>query len=47
LQFEASPADTSQDPLSKNPSQKGLVEWFKMQALSSSSSTRIIKKKEV
>jgi hypothetical protein len=32
-------ASSSQDPISKKPSQKGLVEWLKMKALSSNPST--------
>jgi hypothetical protein len=32
-------ANSSQDPISKNPSQKGLAEWLKVKALSSSPST--------
>jgi hypothetical protein len=37
-------ANSSQDPISKNPSQKGLAECLKVKALSSS--PRIAKKKK-
>jgi hypothetical protein len=37
--FKASPDEVCETPISKNPSQKGLVEWLKMSALSSDSST--------
>jgi hypothetical protein len=39
LWFEASLGKYSPDPISKNPSQKGLVEWLKVKVLSSSPST--------
>jgi hypothetical protein len=38
-------ANCSKDPISKKPSQKGLVEWFKVQALSLNLSTTKRKKK--
>jgi hypothetical protein len=39
--------NSSQDPISKNPSQKiGLVEWLRVKALSCSPSTTKKKKKE-
>jgi hypothetical protein len=42
-------ANSSQDPASKNPSQKkiGLVEWLKLKALSSSPSTNNNNKNDV
>jgi hypothetical protein len=39
-------ANSSQDPILKNPTQKGLVEWIKMKVLSSSPSTAKKKKKK-
>jgi hypothetical protein len=40
-------AKSSRDPISKNPSQKGLAEWLKVKALNSSFSTAKKKKKKV
>jgi hypothetical protein len=41
-------ANSSGDPISKNPSQKiGLVEWFKVKALSSSPNTKKKKKNKI
>jgi hypothetical protein len=38
-------ANSSQDPISKNPSQKRLAKWLKMRAMSSSPSTAKTKTK--
>jgi hypothetical protein len=44
-QFEASPRQIVRETLSrKNPSQKGLVEWLKVKALSSNPSATKINK---
>jgi hypothetical protein len=36
--------NSSQDPISKNPSQKGLLEWLKVKVLNSNPSTAKINK---
>jgi hypothetical protein len=48
LKFEASLGNSSQDPISKKPSQKkrdGMVEWLKVQGMSSKPGTAKKKKK--
>jgi hypothetical protein len=47
LRFEASPANSSRDPISKKTlHKKGLVEWLKVRALCSNPSTTTKKKKK-
>jgi hypothetical protein len=50
LKFEASLGNSSQDPISKKPSQKkrdGMVEWLKVQGMSSKPGTAKKKKKTI